>query len=124
MTLNEALDQARMALASVDVRLNVEVDPAIELPRQTEAMLALVVREAVTNIIRHANARTCTIRLVQDRSSDRHRLEIIDDGRGRIRPEGNGIQGMRARVESINGELSIPASKQGGRLIAQIPAAA
>ncbi|MEM7053261.1 MAG: sensor histidine kinase [Pseudomonadota bacterium] len=123
ITLDEALDQARLALQSVDVTLKNEVDPAIQLTQQSEAMLALVVREAVTNIIRHADARTCTIRLVQDQASSQHRLEIIDDGRGHIRPEGNGIQGMRARIESIHGQLSIAEHKNGGHLIAQIPAA-
>ena len=122
MTLNEALDQARLALQAADVRLETEIDPAIELPAQTEAMLALVLREAVTNIIRHADARSCTIRLVTDAAGEHHQLEIMDDGRGRIRAEGNGVQGMRARVEAIDGELSIPERKHGGHLIAQIPA--
>ena len=124
MTLAEALEQARLSLQAVDVLLETEIDPSIELPQQTEAMLALVVREAVTNIIRHADARNCTIRLVQDPAGKQHHLEIRDDGRGHIRADGNGVQGMRARVESINGELSIPESKRGGHLIAHIPAQA
>ena len=122
MTLAEALEQARLSLQAVDVVLETEIDPSIELSQQTEAMLALVVREAVTNIIRHADARHCTIRLVQDPAAKQHHLEIRDDGRGHIRADGNGVQGMRARVESINGELSIPNSKRGGHLIAHIPA--
>ncbi len=124
MTLDEALEQARLSLQSVDVDLTVERDPSIVLAPQTEAMLALVVRESVTNIIRHADARHCTIRLLRCQTGQQHRLEIQDDGRGRIRPDGNGVLGMRARIESINGQLRIPSQSVGGRLIADIPAVA
>ncbi|MEM1080225.1 MAG: sensor histidine kinase [Pseudomonadota bacterium] len=122
MSLAEALEQARVALRSVGVQFEPDVDTSLALPPETEAMLSLVIREAVTNIIRHADARTCRIRLYKDAPSGQFRLEIIDDGRGTIRPDGNGIQGMRARIESINGRLSIPSERSGGHLIADIPA--
>ena len=68
-----------------------------------ESVLALVLREAVTNVVRHARARTCRLRLgVSDGSC---RLEISDDGRGGWSTEGEGLRGMRERVEALGGSL-------------------
>jgi two-component system sensor histidine kinase DesK len=61
------------------------------------------VREAVTNVVRHAEARTCRLRLEQQNGS--FRLEIQDDGRGGSGLEGNGLRGMRERVEALGGTL-------------------
>jgi two-component system sensor histidine kinase DesK len=61
------------------------------------------VREAVTNVVRHAQARTCRMRLEQQNGSCR--LEIRDDGCGTSNGEGNGLRGMRERVEMLGGTL-------------------
>jgi two-component system, NarL family, sensor histidine kinase DesK len=66
-------------------------------------VLSLAVREAVTNVVRHAQARTCHLRLEQQNGS--FRLEIVDDGRGGPVGEGNGLRGMRERVEMLGGTL-------------------
>ncbi len=62
-----------------------------------ENVLSLAVREGVTNVVRHAQARTCRLRLEQQNGSCR--LEIHDDGLGFSSTEGNGLRGMRERVE-------------------------
>lgn len=115
MSLLDALEQARLALRSADIALAVELDEPLVLPAATEAMLGLVIREAVTNIIRHADARHCLVSL--HREGQHYRLSISDDGHGQIRPDGSGVQGMRARIESLRGELHIKA----GQLIAEFP---
>jgi two-component system sensor histidine kinase DesK len=61
------------------------------------------VREAVTNVVRHAQARTCRMRLEQQNGSCR--LEIQDDGCGASNGEGDGLRGMRERVEMLGGRL-------------------
>ena len=61
-----------------------------------------VLREAVTNVVRHAQSHTCLIEVGDEI------LAISDDGRGRSNaPEGNGLTGMRRRVEAAGGELWI-----------------
>ena len=83
-----------------------------------DSVLSLAVREAVTNVVRHAQARTCSLRLEQQNGSCR--LEIQDDGRGSSQEEGSGLRGMRERVESMGGRLLIE-SAQGTRLLIEIP---
>lgn len=117
--LEDALQHAEVSLRAAGVELDVERDEGIELPRPVQAMLALVIREAVTNILRHAGARNC--RIVLCREGDGIRLEIADDGRGGLKARGSGVQGMGARIESLGGELEIE-SNHGTRIIARLPA--
>ena len=102
-SLAAELEQARLALSSADVLLDLRLDEPLTTDAQTEAVLALVIREAVTNIIRHARAHRCWIHLSRATPEAELVLEIGDDGGGRIRPEGGGVDGMRARIEALGG---------------------
>jgi len=117
-SLDEAFEHLRLSLRAADIEPIIEIDAAIELPARTESMLALVAREAVTNIIRHSAARNCRIRLTAGQG--RLSLAVNDDGGGRIRMDGNGIQGIRARIESLGGSLSVGANGPSS-LVASIP---
>src|SRR4029077_18519900 len=75
----------------------------VKLPAMQESVLSLAVREAVTNVVRHAQASNCRMRLDQENGTCR--LEIQDDGRGISNGEGNGLRGMRERVEMLGGTL-------------------
>jgi two-component system sensor histidine kinase DesK len=68
-----------------------------------ESILVLALREAVTNVVRHAEAKTCRLQL--RRVNGECRLEIQDDGRGGLRTEGDGLRGMRQRIEALGGSL-------------------
>ena len=72
----------------------------------------MCLREAITNIIRHAHARRCHARL--EDGGSRVVLEISDDGVGGVRAEGNGLSGMRERVEAAGGRLLVESPKDGG----------
>jgi two-component system sensor histidine kinase DesK len=117
--LDEAIEQVRSGLRAADVELIYERDPELVLSKQREAMLALVIREAATNVIRHAQASQCRIELRRQPDGDVC-LEISDNGRGRIKAEGGGIQGMFARIEALGGRLDISAD-HGHRLRAELP---
>jgi len=117
-TLDDALEHVRLSLRAADIEPAIEVAEGIDLPARTQGMLALVIREAVTNVVRHSNARRCRIRLEGDRETVI--LGIDDDGGGRIRMDGNGIQGMRARIESLGGSLSVGTGTPSS-LLARIP---
>lgn len=105
------LASGRAALDSAQVHFDYEVQPQ-DLPTQTENVLAMCLREAITNIIRHAHARRCHARL--EDGDSRVVLEISDDGVGGVRAEGNGLSGMRERVEAAGGRLLVESPKDGG----------
>ena len=93
---------------------------SLELSPAQESVLAMVLREAVTNVVRHAEAQRCNVRLVKQDSLCR--LEIADDGCGCDAPEGNGLRGMRERLQTIGGSLE-RLTGQGTRLVIQLPLA-
>lgn len=104
-SLFEEITAASQALESAGIDLQREGSAWSDLdsiPAVNQAIFAWVIREATTNIIRHAAARRATIKL--DRSS----LTITDNGVG-ISPEaaGHGLEGLKARVEQVGGTLSI-----------------
>lgn len=116
------IESARTALAAAGVNLHAEaVDlHAARLSPAEETVLALALREAVTNIVRHAHAHTCTLRFSHDAGT--HRLIVEDDGQHADLHEGNGLRGMRERVEAIGGRLSL-VRDPGTRLEVNLPAA-
>ena len=101
--LKEELARAEAALKTAGVGVTSQL-ASVTMPAAHETVLALALREAVTNVVRHAHARTCEIRLTQIPGGCR--LEIRDDGRGGSAAEGNGLRGMRERIESLGGTLA------------------
>ena len=72
-------------------------------PPAQETALSLALREATTNVIRHAGATRCHIRFyAQDGSV---LMEVEDNGRGGEAPFGNGLTGMRERIQALGGVL-------------------
>jgi len=97
------LARATSTLETAGLTVQCDAAATMNIPAMQESVLALAVRESVTNIVRHAHARTCRMRLEQQNGSCR--LEISDDGRGWNGSEGNGLRGMRERVEMVGGTL-------------------
>jgi two-component system sensor histidine kinase DesK len=96
------VEQAKSALSAAGVQAECEFETP-KLPAAQEGVLALALREAVTNVIRHAKATSCYLTLRQENGSCR--LQIKDDGCGTLSVEGVGLSGMRQRVESLGGQL-------------------
>lgn len=93
------------------------------LPAGVESVLAMSVREAATNIQRHARARHAHASFgLEDGEAV---LRIDDDGRGGAIVPGNGLSGMRERVEGLCGRLRVGAGEERGtRLEVRVPLAA
>jgi two-component system sensor histidine kinase DesK len=115
--LTAEIKQAKTTLETAGLEVDMH-SPPIELPATQESVLALSLREAVTNVLRHARATHCSLRL--ERMNGHCRLEIADDGRGGHQIEGNGLRGMRERVEALGGEL-LRDTSQGTRLEIILP---
>jgi two-component system, NarL family, sensor histidine kinase DesK len=112
------LDKARQALAAANVAAEISALTTDGHPGQ-EAVLAMALREGVTNVIRHSGATRCEIRLVPSASD--LVLSIADDGQGGRLVEGSGLKGMRARLAAIGGALVIKSDRSGTRLTATAP---
>ncbi len=117
--LGAELASARLLLQGSGVDFDYEM-PAGDVPEGVGRTLALVLREAVTNIHRHARARRVEAQLASDAQG--FHLTISDDGRGGIVADGNGLSGMRERVRALEGilEITSPAGR-GTRLRISIP---
>jgi len=115
--LDAEIRQAKTTLETAGVKVDLE-SSRIELPATQESVLALSLREAVTNVVRHAHASNCRLRLMR-LNGDCH-LEVHDDGQGGQQIEGNGLRGMRERVEALGGQLERDTS-DGTRLKITLP---
>ncbi len=116
------LASARLLLESSMVHMDYDVPPP-GLSPDIERGLALVVREAATNIVRHARASTAHIRF--KREGHQLQLLVIDDGRGGIGEDGNGLAGIRERIAALGGTVLIQSPRgHGTRLQLCVPMAA
>ena len=114
--LEAELANARLSLLSADIQLHYQLVP-VELANEIETVLALAVREAVTNIIRHSNARKVEIDLTRSKNSVQ--LQISDDGKSSPSNPvhitlGHGLTGMRERLELLGGHLQIDTGAHDG----------
>lgn len=110
----------RTRTAGVPVQLSVSAPPVAE--DVGDAVFG-VVREALTNVLRHAGPASAEVRVRS--AGDALEVEVLDDGAGGIEsPDGSGISGMRDRVAALGGELSAePRAARGFRVSAHIPSA-
>lgn len=118
--LSGELANARLALEAAGIELEEALAPVNASP-QAEAALAMILREATTNIIRHSGASRSRIELSE--SSDGLTLTVSDDGRGGTPAPGTGLNGMKERLEALGGKLEIDGSA-GLRLAASLPTGA
>ncbi len=108
--LEAELAAARLALLESDIQLDHRL-PALAVPAEVEAAFSLALREAVTNVLRHAGARRVEVELVATGEPGRGEwvLEVRDDGRGGAleRAAGHGLRGMGERVAALGGRLEV-----------------
>ena len=117
-SLTTELERAKIALAAANIQAEILAAEIDGYPGQ-EAVLAMALREAITNVIRHSGATRCQIRVAP--SPVALTLSIVDDGKGGGLAEGSGLKGMRTRLSAIGGDLDIVSDKSGTRLVATAP---
>ena len=119
---DRGIDAALSAVVSgAPIPIAVHVDDDLDLPTDVAETVYFVVNEAVANVLKHANARSASIHV--DRVAANVRMSIHDDGTGGVDPtSGSGISGIRARVNAVDGTLTISSPPGGPTLIvAEIP---
>jgi len=112
------------ALANLAKRLPIEVDlsaPDERLPENIEATAYYIVSEALTNVVKHAQARKAKVDMTL--AGEVLKFEITDDGRGGADPfAGSGILGLRDRAEAVGGTLFVISPPGKGTVVtAQLP---
>jgi len=96
------LKVAMQALEAAGIQVETSVErPALSAAQET--VFAMALREAVTNVVRHAHATVC--RLTLRKAGKYCEMVVADNGRGGAGEEGSGLSGMRERVEALGGEL-------------------
>jgi two-component system sensor histidine kinase DesK len=120
-TLAAELAGAHEALMAAGIEFHVDQEHAPLTPA-VEAVLAWTVREGVTNVMRHSQAKRCAIRIS---SRDGHiTVEVVDNGRGGTLEAGSGLRGLRERVLERGGTLTAePLPHEGFRLRVTLPLA-
>jgi signal transduction histidine kinase len=95
-----------------------------QLPAAVEVAVYRIAQEACANVIRHADAHACQVRLKLDELAGLLCLEVRDDGKGLSmkRRAGVGLNSMRERAEELGGTLTITSISSGGTLLtARLP---
>ncbi len=127
-TLQGELDGARQMLTAAGIACSVE-EKAMSVSPATDTVLAWIVREGVTNVIRHSKATRCIIRIACD-DTDIH-IEVINDGSSRdadvTNESGSGLPGLNERILAQGGRIQAgpfaTEDIQGFRLLVEIPLA-
>ncbi len=123
-SLADELDEVRRALDAAGIATTVDWS-ATEPSGKADEVLAWVLREGATNVMRHSGATACRIELVE--SDGRLALSIADDGVGTpMTPTVRlgGLAGLRDRLAAAGGELVVDRPHEGFRLVATVPGAA
>lgn len=125
VTLQDELSNAKRILAAASITMKVQGDPAsASLSPLMDNMLGMCLREAVTNVVKHSEARQCVIEWAM--TPDRYRLAIRDNGIGcdtvEKGPAHNGIRGMQERLNLVDGKLEVQSEKgKGACLTIMVP---
>lgn len=123
MRIEDAMFRAEQILKAAQIEFQLEGEMKLNhTSLMNENVLSMCILEAITNIVKHSKAAICTILIEQTESE----LVVIvkDDGIGLSKSyrnsRGNGIRGMKERLEFVNGSLSI-SSDEGTKIVIKVP---
>ncbi|MEQ6377320.1 sensor histidine kinase [Bacillaceae bacterium S4-13-56] len=119
-TLDEELGHVQQILEAAQIELEVVGEPkSIEVPLFVEHVLSMCLKEAITNVVKHSEADFC--RIVIEQTVDEVIIHVMDNGKGisftseKDSQGGHGLEGMRERLEFVNGSLEI--QEQNGTVV-------
>ncbi|MET9229876.1 histidine kinase [Lentzea sp. NPDC003310] len=123
LSFDEETQSAQALLSAADIEVTVKIDACDQLPTEVKVTLATVLREGVTNLLRHSKAEHCEILLS---SSPRLvTMDIVNDGipeAERKSRDGSGIGNLTTRVRALGGDLHAGLTPEHTyRLRAEIP---
>ncbi|WP_405056398.1 sensor histidine kinase [Kribbella sp. NBC_01505] len=110
LSLAGELVSARTALQAAEIKPDLPTTMD-EVPEENRELFAWVIREGVTNVIRHSGAKRCTIKLTA------RQIEVLDDGKGPTpssTTSGHGLMGLRERADQVGAAVQVGQSPGGG----------
>ncbi|WP_261306201.1 sensor histidine kinase [Paenibacillus andongensis] len=121
--LEDEMFRVKQILKAAEIDLIVEGDPQLtNTSLMNENVVSMCLKEAVTNIIKHSSASTCSI-AIEPSQSDLV-IKVGDNGVGMAKESvvllGNGLRGMKERLEFVNGCMEI-VSNQGTTIVIKVP---
>ncbi|MCF6138015.1 sensor histidine kinase [Pseudalkalibacillus berkeleyi] len=121
--LKDEIIHIQQMVEAAEMDLNIEGDPELtNTPLLVENVLSMCLKEAVTNVVKHSQATSCNVLIKQ--SPHEVLLSVQDNGIGisdKVSTlSGHGLQGMRERLEFVNGSLEINSSN-GTTLTTRVP---
>ena len=119
-TLRAEFDGAVALLSAAGIEVHVVMSVSTITPA-VEQLLGWTVREGVTNVLRHSEARTCSI--TADSRDGLLRLEIVNDRPHAATGDGTGLAGLSGRAQELAGVLSVSRTGDSFRLLVEIPEA-
>ncbi|MEV6238720.1 histidine kinase [Lentzea sp. NPDC051838] len=123
LSFDEETQSAQALLSAADIEVTVRIDECDRLPKDVTVTLATVLREGVTNLLRHSKAEHCEIVLSHARGLVT--MDIVNDGiptTDRKSRDGSGIGNLTTRVRALGGDLHAGLTPEHTyRLRAEIP---
>jgi two-component system, NarL family, sensor histidine kinase DesK len=117
LSLAAEVESARAVLESAGATVRID---AVPVPGPAEPVLAVVLREAVTNVLRHSTPDECLVEIAVE--DGRVRLRVANDGAAPASDEpGTGLRSLRARLAAIGGELTTTRTGDRFELLAHTP---
>lgn len=121
ITVAEELIESEILLQAAGVSFQFTGDSKLEdVPLLTQNILSMCLKEGVTNVVKHSQAKNCVVQLVK--RDGEIELSVLDDGKGldETNVDGNGLKGINERLRLIDGFMKI-ISHKGTKLSITIP---
>ncbi|MDT8979374.1 sensor histidine kinase [Paenibacillus sp. chi10] len=119
--LEDELFRIKQILKAAQIEFSLEGGKLANISLLYENVLSMCLKEAVTNIVKHSNATSCSIQF--ESSQAELKVKVQDNGVGMdtsLQSTGNGLLGMKERLEFINASMDIVCD-QGTAIIIQVP---
>lgn len=121
--VEDEINRLRQILKAADIEFALKGEPKLaNTSLLGENVVSMCLKEAVTNIVKHSSATACSIEIEQTPAE--LQIRVRDNGVGLSSPppyyRGNGLRGMKERLEFVNGSLEI-ASRAGTEIVMKVP---
>lgn len=122
--LEDEVFRVRQITKAAEIDFVLEGDPNLQnTSLMTENVLSMCLKEAVTNVVRHSGATTCSV-VIEPLRTDLL-LKVKDNGTGMAEEcaylRGNGLRGMKERLEFVNGSMEIDSAQNGTTVTIKVP---